>query len=208
MPTTATFFAPVQVYEAFVPKLNDSEEEWPTGEGNPECPRGRSDLPIKMVNELKNVLSLRELQRMERRAMRRRKRKGVVDEQTDRQTDGLTDRHHGIQTMQCSPSSPRLPSDMLNNASAVGNPPVKKETAVRSPASLSSPPSTGLPAGSSLREKPVVGESAPPSVSSVGDSVSELQAVSSLVALLAQQQRSPQKGEECFGDSSGSEQDM
>ena len=45
------------------------------------------------------------------------------------------------------------------------------------------------------------------SCKSVGESVSELQAVSSLVALLARQQRSPQK-EECFGDSSGSEQDM
>ena len=196
----------MQVYEAYVPKLNDSEEEWPTGGGNPECPRGQSDLPIKMVNELKNVLSLRELQRIERRAMRRRKRKGGADEQTDRQTDGLMDRHHGLQTVQCSPSNSKLPSDRPNGASAVGNPPVKKETAVRSPASLSSPPSTGLPAGSSLREKPVVGVSASPSVSSAGESVSELQAVSSLVALLARQQRSPQK-EECFGDSSGSEQE-
>ena len=206
MPTTVTFFAPVQVYEAYVPKVNDSEEEWPTGGGNPECSRWRSDLPIKMVSELKNVLSLRELQRMERRAMRRRKRKGVADEQTDRQTDEqrnrqtdrLIDGLHGIQTMQYSPCS--------SDAPAVGNPPVKKETAVRGPASLSSPSSTGLPAGNSLREKPVVGVSAPPSVSSAGESVSELQAVSLLVALLARQQRSPQK-EECFGDSSGSEQE-
>lgn len=196
MPTTATFFAPMQVYEAYVPMLSDSEEEWPTGGGNPECPRGQSDLPIKMVKELKNVLSLRELQRMERRAVRRRKRKGGADEQTDRQTDGLTDRHHGIQTMLCSPSSSsRLPTDKLSDA--VRNPQVKGERAVKGPASLFSPPSIELPAGSSLREKTVVGVSAPPSV----------QAVSALVALLARQQRSPEK-EDCFGDSSSSEQDM
>ena len=50
------------MYEAYVSKRQDSEEEWPTGGENPDCLRKQSDLPVKMVNELKNVLSLRELQ--------------------------------------------------------------------------------------------------------------------------------------------------
>ena len=192
-------------------KCHDSEEEWPTGGEDPECPRRQSDLPIKMVNELKNVLSLRELQRIERRALkRRRRRRGGADGQTDRQTDGPTDGHHGIQThVQCSSSSSQLPSSQLNGVSVVDSPQVAEEAAVRGPVGISSPHSNGLPAGSSLKEKPVVGVSAPPSlmnVSPLGESVPELREVGSLVALLARQQRSAHV-EECFGDSSGSEQD-
>lgn len=197
-----------QVYEAYVSKRHDSEEEWPTGGEDPERPRGQSDLPVKMVNELKNVLSLRELQRMERRAIRRRMR-GGADRQTDRQTNGPTGEHHSIQTMQYSSNNSQMPSSRVNSIAAGDNPPVAEETAAGGPASISFPPSRGLPLDSSLREEPVVGVSAPPylmTANLVGENVPELQAVSSLVALLARQQRSPQK-EECFGDSSGSEQD-
>ena len=147
---------------------------------------------------------------MERRALRRRKRrKEGADGQTDLQIDRLTDGHHGLQTLQCPSSNSQLLSSQLEGVSVADNPPVAEERAVGGPAGSSFPHSSGLPEASSLREKPVVGVSAPPSrtnISTVGESVAELHEVSSLVALLARQQRLAQQ-EECFGDSSGSEQD-
>ena len=198
----------LQVYEAYVSKRHDSEEEWPTGGEDPEYPRGQSDLPVKMVNELKNVLSLRELQRMERRALRRRRR-GGSDKRADRQPDGKTDGHTDTptdrHTVQHTMSSSQLPP---SSGSPVNSPSVTEETAVPNPAYSSLFPSDELAPGNLLGDEPVVGVSAPPTLVTAehaGEGLPKLQAVSSLVALLARQQRAPQK-EECFGDSSGSEE--